>query len=481
MYEKNENHIRKYGRLQAIKKLLRENPKGLTISEIASRISVNRSTIHRELSTLEDTGNLLWENAEGRLGIFDKETQSINQIHDYDESVQRWRRDKLKKLTVTNYRSLAQVEMGMSNVNLLFGPNGSGKTTFLDAIWFVRDCAIRGVDVAASDRSHGIGVLWDRAKAGSHIKIEIETNSATYAVQFGFSSGRIEPFVGERLTSKDDGSLLIDRRMGSDKVQFYKANVDQLVTIELREPNKLALSRYLDFENDAYGAVEVDSLLKCTRNYHARSTDLYQLKTHGSASETTTRLYERCENLWSVLRNLRDEREINDPRYDIILGYMRQAFPTFDKLYLEQQGANSVYGSFIESDHREPIRASGVSDGHLQLLTHLTALFSETKPTLILFDEPEVSLHPYAISIFAKAVEDAARNWNKQIFIATHSPVLISQFGTESIIAVEIGTDGQTLMQRVNQLEEIQDLLDEYAVGSLYMAELIAPQSKLAI
>lgn len=354
------------------------------------------------------------------------------------------------------------------------------KTTFLDAIWFVRDCAIRGVDVAASDRSHGIGVLWDKVEDGAHITIEIETDSAKYAVQLGFSSGRIESFVGEQLTSKHDQKLLIDRHLGSDKVRFYTSNLDQLASIDLREPNKLALSRYLDFEKNAHEAAEVDRLLRYTRNYHARSADLYRLKTHGSTSDSHIRLYDRCENLWSVLRNLRDEREINDTRYDTIMEYMRQAFPTFDKVYLEQLGANNVYGSFIELDHKDPIKASGVSDGNLQLLAHLTALFSEgTRPTLILFDEPEVSLHPYAISIFAEAVEDAAKNWNKQIFIATHSPVLISQFSTESIIAVEVGSDGQTVMQRVSQLEEIQDLLDEYAAGSLYMAELIAPQSKL--
>ncbi|MGB1253075.1 MAG: AAA family ATPase, partial [Candidatus Promineifilaceae bacterium] len=208
----------------------------------------------------------------------------------------------------------------------------------------------------------------------------------------------------------------------------------------------------------------------------------YRLRVHGSISESYTRLYDRCENLWSVLRNLRDKSELGEPSYEKIIGFMRESFPTFDKLYLEQQGANSVYGSFIEVDHKDPIKASGVSDGHLQLLTHLTALFSEgTRPTLILFDEPEVSLHPYAISIFAKAVKEASANWNKQVFIATHSPVLISQFETDSIIAFEVGANGQTIMQRVNEIEGIQDLLDAYAVGSLYMSELVAPQSKLIV
>jgi predicted ATP-binding protein involved in virulence len=178
----------------------------------------------------------------------------------------------LQKLIVKNYRSLEHIELHVENVNVLFGPNGAGKSTFLDAIWFVRDCAIRGVDIAASDRSHGIGVLWDKAEPSSHISIEIETEHVTYAVLFGFSSGRIEPFVGEKLTSKSRNKVLIERSIGSDKVRFFHSRMDQIATITLREPEKLALNRYLDFEENAYEAAEVDRLLRYTRKYHARST-----------------------------------------------------------------------------------------------------------------------------------------------------------------------------------------------------------------
>jgi AAA15 family ATPase/GTPase len=67
----------------------------------------------------------------------------------------------LRSIQVRNYRSLADVPLGLRPINVLFGPNGAGKSSFLDVIWFVRDCAIRGVDQASA-------------------------------------SGRIEPFAGER-------------------------------------------------------------------------------------------------------------------------------------------------------------------------------------------------------------------------------------------------------------------------------------------
>ena len=86
-----------------------------------------------------------------------------------------------------------------------------------------------------------------------------------------------------------------------------------------------------------------------------------------------------------------------------------------------------------------PIRASGVSDGHLQLLGLLTGLFGDMqdRASLLLFDEPETSLHPHALAVFAEAVCEAAKRWNRQVFLATHSPVLISQFEPSHVVVAE--------------------------------------------
>ncbi len=390
---------------------------------------------------------------------------------------------QLNYIEIHNFRSLANVRVKTHDLNILFGPNGSGKSTFLDTLWFIRDCTIRGVDEASSYRDHGIGALWDRAARDANLSIKLETEVAEYEVTFGYSSGRIEPFVGESLYSRELDRRLIERKIGSDKAKFYHRDMEQEVTVELREPEKLAFTRYLDLERGTPTvADELDKLLRFVHFYHLREADLYGLKKHGSESNHHTWLWERCQNLWSVLRNLHDRRGMDD-RYDTISNFMRESVPAFQDLLIEQTGPNSVYGSFIEKGRRRPIRASGVSDGHLQMLILLTALFSEggDRPSLILFDEPEISLHPYTLSIFAKAVKMAVEEYERQVFIATHSPVLISQFDPQDILAAKIGEVGQTVIERVSEIEAVQDLLERYATGSLYMAEMIAPQSTITI
>ncbi len=390
---------------------------------------------------------------------------------------------KLTHIEIHNFRSLENVRVRTNALNVLFGPNGSGKSTFFDAIWFVRDCAIRGVDMASSYRNHGIGSKWDRAGKGENISIQLETDLVQYEVMFGYSSGRIEPFVGEKLYSKEEKRDLLKRKVGSHKADFYHQDMEKNLSTELREPERLAFIRYLNLEGKISNAVlTLDELLKHVHFYYSRKANLRVLKKRGSESSHYTWLGENSENLWSVLRNLHDRENI-DEQYRIIIQFMREGVPDFNDLLIEQTGPTSVYGNFIEKGRRQPIRASEISDGHIQLLILLTALFAEGKdrPSLIIFDEPEISLHPHALAVFAKAVKLAAQEWNKQVFIATHSPVLISQFSLENILVTTKGERGETIINRVSEMDEIQDLLEEYAVGSLYMAEMLASQSDLKI
>jgi predicted ATPase len=382
----------------------------------------------------------------------------------------------LKRMAVRNYRALAKVDVDLGPLNVFFGPNGAGKSTLLDTIWFARDCAKRGASAASAQRSHGIGMLWDGAAHDALIEIGLETEAARYALEFGLSSGRIESHVGERLQSLSDNLALIVRRPGADTADFYDDRTRETLAFPLREPDKLALARYVDFQPKCVEAGEMDRLLQFVHKHECRSFDLHGLRSRGSESSHETWLWDRGQNAWSVLRNLLGRRGVDD-RYDTIDRFMRKAFPSFDGLIIEQTGPLSVATSFLEKGRRKPISASGVSDGHLQLLLLLTAIFDEgrDRDSLFLLDEPEVSLHPHALAVLADALKEATSNWNKQILVATHSPVLISEVSPICIFAATTD-DGGTRLTRIDKMPGIQDLLEEYAAGSLFMAETLAPQ-----
>jgi predicted ATPase len=321
---------------------------------------------------------------------------------------------RLKFIRVQNYRSLADVELELEPVNVLFGPNGAGKSTLLDAIWFVRDCAIRSVELASSVRDHGIGLLFDGADEGDPIRLKLATDRVQYELTFSLSAGRIEPFAGERLFSLDRRKVLFERRAGTAKAEFFHLRLDQAATYDLREPEKIALGRYLDFDPSCEEAAELDRILRFISLHHSRSLNLHGLKRRGSDTGYDTWVNGRGDNLWSVLRNLEGCRQLDD-RYATIMEYMAEAFPTFDGLVIEPTGPSILYASFLEKWRRKPILASGISDGHLQLLILLTALFSLGRGhySLMLIDEPETSLHPWALAVLARAIKQATEEWGR--------------------------------------------------------------------
>ena len=386
--------------------------------------------------------------------------------------------NQLTRLQIKNIRSLADVSIETRPINVLFGPNGSGKSTLLEALRLVRDCVFRDVEEAARTRNNGYGMLRQGVNESEGILIKLETTLAEYALQLGFSRGQIEPYAGEVLHSKGEQVPFINRETGSDTAEFCDYEIIQVFT-RLTFPEKLALTQYMH----GSGLIPTEvlnfrDLLNSVHFYHSHYIDLYGLKHRGSESGMDISLREDCGNLWSVLRNIHGKGAI-DSRYATIISFMQNSFPNFKDIVFDSAGPNGVYASFVEKSCPDPIPALGVSDGQLQMLIHLTALFSEgtDRDSLIVFDEPETSLHPYAISVFAEAVKQATKEWNKQVFIATHSPVLISQFDPEDLLATGLDESGQTILTRVSEMDDIQDLLESYATGSLYMAEAIAPQS----
>jgi predicted ATPase len=385
----------------------------------------------------------------------------------------------LVNLSTRNYRCLADLSLELRPINVFFGANGSGKSTILDTIWFFRDCAINGVEDASANRGHGIGLLWEGAGEGEPLSVALATDEVEYKLSFGLSTGRIEPFAGESLRSYSMNRELIQRPIGSDKASLYHHTIKQHVPVTLREPEKLTLGMYLDFNPGDRAAADMDRALRFVRLYHARSFDFRWLRYKGSDVSHEWRLEGWGRNAWSVLRNLHDRRSV-DPRYDTIMKYMADSFPTFKGLLLEQTGPTTVYAQFLRQGGNKPLYASGASDGHLQLLLLLTALFSEgqDRPAVLLFDEPDLSLHPRALAVFALAVREAA-TWGKQVLIATHSPALLSQFDPTETLATSL-VDGRTEVKRLSDMEEIKGLLEEYPTGSLYMTEVVGAQANLA-
>lgn len=113
--------------------------------------------------------------------------------------------------------------------------------------------------------------------------------------------------------------------------------------------------------------------------------------------------------------------------------------------------------------------ANQMSDGTLRFVCLVTLLLSPTLPSLVVLDEPELGLHPYAIVQLAGLLRQASTR--SQVLIATQSVTLMNQFAIEDLIVVE-REGGASTFERPDPVR-LQAWLDEYSLGELWEKNLL--------
>lgn len=96
-------------------------------------------------------------------------------------------------------------------------------------------------------------------------------------------------------------------------------------------------------------------------------------------------------------------------------------------------------------------------------------LLQPSLPSLILVDEPELGLHPFAITILAAMFEAAAQR--SQVMLATQSVTLLNQFAPEAVIIAE--HDGKRTDFRRLTEQDLSGWLNDYSVGDLWEENVI--------
>ena len=109
---------------------------------------------------------------------------------------------------------------------------------------------------------------------------------------------------------------------------------------------------------------------------------------------------------------------------------------------------------------------SAMSDGTLRFIALTTLLLQpkELRPDVILLDEPELGLHPMAISRLASMVRTAAVD--SQIILATQSPILLDHFDPDDVLVAE-RSKGATRFTRLDG-SDLAEWLEEYSLGQLW-------------
>lgn len=360
---------------------------------------------------------------------------------------------KLHRIRIAGFRSLRDVTLELSPVTVVIGANGSGKSNLLSVLRLISLMRAQSLRRFVGEQGGASTLLHYGAATTKELSIEIELShekeSITYVMRLGYAAGDSLVFLEENILIPPDGSL--SRTSLGGGTESSLAGIAQV--------NGFSIARLVDEQIARMGF------------FHFHDTSLTSPLRQNSRRADDRTLHFDGSNLASFLYRLKtSDAEDTRPAWNLISGLVRRVAPFIKELVPDlvdpsrpEQSAVRLYWT-DERDHRFDVH--DLSDGTLRAIALFTALGqpSASRPTFITIDEPELGLHPAAISIFAALVRSVSEHC--QVLLATQSPALLDEFEPEDVVVTE-RSDGASTFRRLVP-EELAAWLEDFSLSELY-------------
>ncbi|WP_346290939.1 AAA family ATPase [Sphaerothrix gracilis] len=358
----------------------------------------------------------------------------------------------LKRIVLSGFKSVKTMELELRPLNVLIGANGAGKSNLIAFFKMLNEMMADrfqqyvGVSGRASSLLHFGPKITPQIEAT--LKFEVENGLDTYYVRLFHAAGDTLIFAEERLSFLQTGydSPRTDRLgAGYEETRIRKAADDDITT-----------------------AKTLQYLLNRCRVYHFHDTSPTAGVRQSSYLGDTRWLMPNADNLAALLLRFRAE---NPSTYQSIVRTIRLIAPFFDDFDLVPDVSNRVILNWREKGADQVFGPHQFSDGTLRAICLTTLLLQpvDELPELIIVDEPELGLHPYALNIVAALFSKAAHY--TQVLISTQSSTFLDSFEPEDIITVN-RVDQESQFQRLNS-SELDAWLDEYSLGEVWEKNVI--------
>ena len=362
--------------------------------------------------------------------------------------------NRLDKITIRGFKTVVScVDFSFGPLTALIGSNGAGKSNFISFFrmlsWALADYDNLGKFVGKHGGANKL--LYNGAASTEQIEAEITilTKAGTNSYAFGLSYAAEDTFIF-------DYELYIFSRPDLTTEPYRNE-----MASGGRTPQLLYLAKH-----DTTARVILD-LLRRIVVYQFHNTS-YTARVRGKWPLDDNRwLKEDAGNLAPVLLRL---RESEGEYYQRIVDTIRLILPFFSDFEL-----NPDHGSLLlqwrEQDNDQIFGVGQAADGMLRVMALVTLLLQpeQNLPDVLIIDEPELGLHPYAVNVVGGLIRSVATRI--QVIIATQSAQLIDCFEPNDIVVVERDRSCSSF-RRLNA-DQLSDWLVRYTLSELWEKNVI--------
>ncbi|TPQ50481.1 ATPase [Prosthecomicrobium hirschii] len=409
---------------------------------------------------------------------------------------------KILNISAENFLSLQDVKLTLRPLNVLVGPNGSGKTNILKLFQFIGDVARLDLVPAIEAMGDFENLLFrGKDRKGQTVKLKFSGVISQHASHRALDEytlsfwqrkyqSRSPGEIGRRLVQRNEeiilkrtagrgrritlngGSLRVLLDEPTDEKFASKKSVSRKpIPGELRLQNAatgLATLRRLGEEYEASG---VEALAQIFEQLRLFEIDVDRVRRPSRISTSVT-LRADAGNLASYLLYLKDNYS---SIFEAICEDVRYVLPGFTGFEFHRIGGSdeAIRLDIVENSLSGTTPLARASFGTIRSIALFAMLHDPNPPSLTCLEEIDHGLHPYALDRLVDRLRDASKK--TQIILATHSPAFVNRLNPDELIVVERNEDtgGTRITQPNENLVETLKAETGYNLGELWFSGAI--------
>ena len=361
----------------------------------------------------------------------------------------------IKKLKVKNYKALRHVEIDLTPIHVLIGPNDTGKTSILEVL----SALSQSVDM---ELSHAFPGAWKGAElvwAGStnslvEIEVEFDGDSENDAItDYGFSA---EFFPGDQRTAIFRKGYI---RQGDNLLKLDGPRQ----TVEFRSVRKLLEGAHFYHWDPEFLALPV--ALNPKRRFQMESSGFGLALCLDEILGFDRKRFTELENRFIKIF----------PPIDSIGLQQEKAYRSASEIHdtvtmLQRENGKGIYFKLKDAEQRVP--ASQASDGTLLMLAYLTILYLPKPPRFLLIEEPENGIHPKRLQDVLKVLRELVQEQkHTQIVMTTHSPYVLDLFQPDEVTLCTKLPNGEIKTTRLSDSPTVIKHRKIFTLGEIWTSE----------
>ncbi len=356
----------------------------------------------------------------------------------------------LTRISIENFKSIKILTLDLKPMNILIGANGAGKSNFVGVFKFLNELVEGNLQTYTGRQGGANSILHFGRKQSESLSIQLSFDEK---IEYDCI---LAPTVADSFVFHNETVYRPNTDTGGKDCHVYHSGNGYL-------ESEVSLDTQCDPDTKY-----IRAYLKSWKIFHFHDTSESATIKQTGGIEDNHSLRPDGGNLAAFLYMLSKRYP---GQYENIQDSIRLVAPFFDRFVLEPSRLNpdKIRLEWKHKGTSDYFNASSLSDGTLRFMCLATLLLQPELPSIILLDEPELGLHPYAVNVLASLLRSASKD--SQVIVATQSVTLVNQFEPEDIVVVDRDEE-QSTFRRLEK-SQISEWLEEYGLGDLWEKNIL--------